>query len=143
MFNSLANCCSREVRSDQCGEPKTRCAISATLSNALAGNRTAGSILLALTRVPIPFVRLNKDPCDASSPHLRCPAKGHAPVTGCVRLQPATLPTLNEVLTDEQEALLGCGEFYGTDCEVDGVDLANVEASVFHRCSALSGAYSP
>jgi hypothetical protein len=35
------------------------------------------------------------------------------------------------VLTDEQEALLGCGAFFGSDCEVDGADFANTEASVF------------
>ena len=32
-------------------------------------------------------------------------------------------------LTDEQEALLGCGEFYGTLCDLDGIDLFNIEAS--------------
>jgi len=26
-------------------------------------------------------------------------------------------------LTDEQEALIGCGRFYGTDCDVDGFDM--------------------
>jgi hypothetical protein len=33
-------------------------------------------------------------------------------------------------LTDEQEALLGCGPFYGTQCDLDGFDLMNAEASV-------------
>jgi hypothetical protein len=33
-------------------------------------------------------------------------------------------------LTDQQEALLGCGPFYRTDCDVDGIDLFNAEASV-------------
>ena len=32
-------------------------------------------------------------------------------------------------LTDEQEALLGCGPFYGTNCDIEGVDLMNTEAS--------------
>ena len=32
-------------------------------------------------------------------------------------------------LTDEQEALLGCGRFYGTQCDIDGIDLMNAEAS--------------
>ncbi len=36
---------------------------------------------------------------------------------------------LSPVLTDEQEALLGCGPFYGTNCDIDGIDLMNVEAS--------------
>jgi hypothetical protein len=30
-------------------------------------------------------------------------------------------------LTDEQEALLGCGRFWGTECDVDGIDLLNAE----------------
>jgi hypothetical protein len=33
-------------------------------------------------------------------------------------------------ITNEQEALLGCGPFYGTDCDADGIDLFNAEASV-------------
>ena len=33
-------------------------------------------------------------------------------------------------LTNEQEALLGCGPFYRIDCDDDGVDLYNMEASV-------------
>jgi hypothetical protein len=36
---------------------------------------------------------------------------------------------LQPFLTDEQEALLGCGPFYGTQCDVDGIDLMNIEAS--------------
>jgi hypothetical protein len=36
---------------------------------------------------------------------------------------------LSPVLTDEQEALLGCGAFYGTNCDIDGMDLMNSEAS--------------
>jgi hypothetical protein len=40
-------------------------------------------------------------------------------------------------LSDQQEALLGCGPFYRTDCDVDGIDLFNAEASVLLQ--ALSG----
>ena len=36
---------------------------------------------------------------------------------------------LSPALTDEQEALLGCGPFYGTNCDIDGIDLMNSEAS--------------
>ncbi len=36
---------------------------------------------------------------------------------------------LSSVLTDEQEALLGCGPFYGTSCDAQGIDLMNAEAS--------------
>ena len=45
-------------------------------------------------------------------------------------------PTLNQVLTAEQQALLGCGAFYGTDCDVDGFDLLNVEASALFQSFA-------
>ena len=37
--------------------------------------------------------------------------------------------SLSRVLTDAQEALLGCGRLYGTNCDVQGVDLFNVEIS--------------
>ena len=36
---------------------------------------------------------------------------------------------LSPALTDEQEALLGCGPFYGTNCDIEGTDLMNIEAS--------------
>jgi len=36
---------------------------------------------------------------------------------------------LSRFLTDEQEALLGCGPFYGTNCDIEGMDLMNAEAS--------------
>ena len=29
---------------------------------------------------------------------------------------------LQGALTDEQEALFGCGRFFGTSCDVDGID---------------------
>jgi hypothetical protein len=34
-------------------------------------------------------------------------------------------------LSDAQEALLGCGRYWGTDCDVDGFDLLNSEGSAF------------
>ncbi|MEN8183856.1 MAG: hypothetical protein ABFS46_15110, partial [Myxococcota bacterium] len=37
---------------------------------------------------------------------------------------------LQGVLTDEQQALFGCGPFYGTLCDGHGIDLLNAEASV-------------
>jgi hypothetical protein len=39
-------------------------------------------------------------------------------------------PCLSDYLTDEQEALLGCGPFYGTNCDKHGIDLFNAEFSV-------------
>ncbi len=40
---------------------------------------------------------------------------------------------LARYLTDEQEAIVGCGRFWGTDCDVDGFDLLNAEASAFYQ----------
>jgi hypothetical protein len=37
---------------------------------------------------------------------------------------------LGQYLTPQQEALLGCGPFYHTDCDDDGVDFLNAEGSV-------------
>jgi hypothetical protein len=40
---------------------------------------------------------------------------------------------LTERLTDAQEALLGCGPFYGTNCDVDGIDIFHAEASAIFQ----------
>jgi hypothetical protein len=37
--------------------------------------------------------------------------------------------SISDKLTDEQEALFGCGRYYGTSCDLDGVDFLNMEAS--------------
>jgi hypothetical protein len=37
---------------------------------------------------------------------------------------------LDPALTDPQEALLGCGNYWGTDCDIHGVDVFNAEGSV-------------
>jgi hypothetical protein len=38
--------------------------------------------------------------------------------------------SVSSYLTDQQEALLGCGPFFDTNCDGDGIDLFNAEASV-------------
>jgi len=40
---------------------------------------------------------------------------------------------LSTRLTDQQEALIGCGPFYGTNCDVEGFDIFNTEASVLFQ----------
>jgi len=37
--------------------------------------------------------------------------------------------SISDFLTVQQEALLGCGPFFGTDCNEQGIDLLNAEAS--------------
>jgi hypothetical protein len=41
--------------------------------------------------------------------------------------------TLGGVLSPEQEALLGCGPFWGTQCDVDGIDLMTAEGSALYQ----------
>jgi hypothetical protein len=62
---------------------------------------------------PVSLVELNHDPNDG-------PGGGTFAPLGVA---------LGSYLTDQQEALLGCGPFFGTDCDVDGIDLFNAEAS--------------
>jgi hypothetical protein len=38
--------------------------------------------------------------------------------------------TLTGTLTPEQQALVGCGPFWGTNCDTDGIDIMNSDASV-------------
>jgi hypothetical protein len=40
-------------------------------------------------------------------------------------------------LTPEQQALLGCGPFYQTQCDIDGIDLLNAEASAMFQSFPL------
>jgi hypothetical protein len=41
--------------------------------------------------------------------------------------------SLSAKLTDWQEALLGCGRFYKTSCDLDGIDFLNMEGSVLFQ----------
>jgi Protein of unknown function (DUF1302) len=52
--------------------------------------------------------------------------------------------SLSGKLTDWQEALLGCGRFFKTSCDLDGVDLLNAEASVlFQSWPDVAGTFNP
>jgi hypothetical protein len=70
---------------------------------------------------PTPLVPLNADPADGP------PAVPFAIAPDGVSLWAST--ALSPFLTDEQEALLGCGPFYSTNCDLQGVDLMNAEAT--------------
>ena len=86
------------------------------LSVSLTGNASARLVVGALgsgaTLPPGSLVELNKDPADGAGGGFFGPLG------------------LSAYLTDQQEGLLGCGPFYGTNCDTDGVDLFNAEASV-------------
>jgi hypothetical protein len=52
--------------------------------------------------------------------------------------------SLSAKLTDQQEALLGCGRFYRTSCDLDGIDLLNMEASVAYQSwPDVEGTFDP
>jgi hypothetical protein len=99
--------------------------ISELLVNAVAGNPNAGTaVSQGLAGAFVPFVQLNQDPCDGFL--ADCVTPGPA---GSFALSAGGALTANQVLTSQQQALLGCGEFYGTNCELQGIDLLNAEAS--------------
>lgn len=81
-----------------------------------AGAPGLGNFVLSqLTGLPaitnFGLVGLNADPGDGP---------GAGPLPGS---------SLSRVLTSQQEALLGCGALYGTNCDVQGIDAFNAEAS--------------
>jgi hypothetical protein len=102
-----------------------------TVANAV-GSLLAGSVIgrtqvwpaLTLSTTPgqrpiTPFlVQLNQDPSD-----------GPSPITGNALVDLLLLGGVSRLLTDQQEGLLGCGPFYATNCDLQGVDLLNAEAT--------------
>jgi len=92
--------------------------IANSLAAVLAGTPAGNSLITALTKLPPgqrpSTVALNIDPNDGP---------GGGAFAGLHQ-------SLSERLTSEQEALLGCGPFYGTNCDEDGIDVFNAEASV-------------
>lgn len=115
--------------------------LSSLYSNMLAGNSSARTFAnnFLSNGVPVPLVKLGLEACDRfASDDDGCsetpdsgPTLGFGGTPGPSGLYPNR--TLNQVLTDAQEALLGCGFFWGTslnsDCEFDGVSLLKSEAS--------------
>ena len=76
--------------------------------------------------IPTPLVDLNADPNDGP---LAPPPPGVGPITAALWYGDA----LQANLTREQQALLGCGSYYGTQCDLDGIDLLNAEASALFQ----------
>jgi len=89
--------------------------VPAALGPALAGNKFGETVLSALVPgVKVSLTELNRDYNDGPQPAL-----------------PSTsFNALTVYLTKEQQALLGCGPYYGTNCDKSGIDLFNAEASV-------------
>ena len=102
--------------------------ISELLANAAAGNAGANTVISqGLAGAPLPLVSLHADPCDGL-------------LSDCTTVVPNSVifasqaPTLNQVLTSQQQAQLGCGEFHGTNCELDGLFVPTAEASAWLQC---------
>jgi hypothetical protein len=118
IFNSTTNALTGQPAAD----PTSEVTLASLLSNLVAGNFGSHTLVRAgLTfNVAVPTVRLNADPGDNPT---------GLPVNSNPVFSAQGGPHINDVLTDEQMALLGCGPFYQTNCEIDGVDLLNTEAS--------------
>ncbi|MGH0036669.1 MAG: DUF1302 family protein [Myxococcota bacterium] len=100
------------------------------LTMILAGSG-AGSFLGAILAggTEVPLIRLNQDLDDRPADYN--PANPPTCNDGFFNLiAGADSPCLSDYLTDEQEALLGCGPFYGSNCDKHGIDLYNAEFSV-------------
>lgn len=115
--------------------------LESLFANGLAGNYLA-RVALSNFYSPdarIPLVRLNLDPCDPfASGGAGCTTEADYGPISSFGGNPGSggqypYRTLNQSLTDAQEALLGCGSFWGTasnsDCELHGVGLFASEAS--------------
>ncbi len=87
-------------------------ALSQVLGGTAGGEVIAELIITTATGMPadVTLAELVKDPADGASP-----------------LGPSGATSF---LSDAQEALLGCGPLYQSDCDVEGIDLFHAEASV-------------
>jgi hypothetical protein len=89
--------------------------IASALTSVLGGSAPGQGVFNLLTQLgpaAPKLVHLNRDPADG-------PPSGPFGVNG-----------FSAVTTAQQQALYGCGSFYGTNCDVDGIDVMNAEASV-------------
>jgi hypothetical protein len=101
---------------------------------ALLSGQLVGSVILSLAQqtlqIPRPdrarLVPLIQDPADGPPGGG---VFGNDPLPG-YEAPLYTEGNLSMYLSDQQEALLGCGPFYSTDCDSDGIDLFDAEASV-------------
>jgi hypothetical protein len=77
--------------------------------------------------IPTPLVDLSADPSDGAIASPLPPGTG--PFLGVLWYADALQPNL----TVQQQALLGCGAFYHTQCDLHGIDLLNAEASALFQ----------
>jgi hypothetical protein len=118
--------------------------VAALVAATAAGNQFAANIIGAIAGVIPTVVPLSADPCDGFMEDCVTPI---VPTGLWSAVPPGNLGML---LTNQQEALLGCGPFFGDpaandpidgvggiaysgSCDVFGVDLYNAEASVIFQ----------
>jgi hypothetical protein len=86
-------------------------------------------------------IDLNVDPFDGDNPDYANASKNN-PLIGAADFDESVAffyegalinGSLSGRLTDWQEALLGCGPFFQTSCDLDGVDVLNMEGGVFFQ----------
>ncbi len=95
--------------------------------------------------VPTMLVPLNAGPNDGPAATTALfPASTLANIPNVGFANAALASGLSSFLTNEQEALLGCGPFYGTNCDIHGIDFLNMDASVFFESwPGVQGTFLP
>ncbi len=116
--------CSLAIFNSQGGPLAPGVPNSKLISALLAGSPTVASLLFigAVTPFTLPLVRLNSQAVTDITSESG-PGNGGA-IAGIFQ-------TLSQNFTPQQEALFGCGPFYNSHCDDQGVDLMNGEASVW------------
>ena len=96
--------------------------ITDLISHILSGSGSGSMTCVVFIGVPCPTVEMNRDMNDGPG--------------GSPSFPPLPFfQTLGAVFTDQQEALIGCGVYWGTNCDTSttttfgGLDLLNMEAS--------------
>jgi hypothetical protein len=116
-FNALdRSACAQSVfNSQNPGAPPLPPTVSEVLGAVLSGSNQGRALVqnFFIGGQPFPSVRLNRDPGDGAA---GSPAFGNS--------------SLSIVTSPQQEALIGCGPFWQTNCDTDGLDLLNAELSV-------------
>jgi len=131
-------------------DPYSEFTVAELIAATAAGNPIAAGLTGVVAGQPFTVVQLNGDPCDDFMED--CDGLGAGtPVARVGRFSTDPVhPGLGEVLTNQQEALLGCGPFFGNvaiadpidgpggiaysgACDAFGVDLFNTEASVLFQ----------
>ncbi len=93
---------------------------------------------------PTPLVSINVDPADGGSALVTdFSAQTQADIAAAGGFGPAFLTSgISPFLTDQQEALLGCGPFYDTNCDVHGFDLLNADPNaLFESFPTVEGTF--